>query len=241
LAQELAAWCSIIEAGGAVQENLVEIAIFGAGGFAREVEWLIAEKNVHSPTATVCFVGRGDEVGSEIHGIAVVTAAEAYKRFRNAYVICTSGSGAIREAMAQEAASAGFTNYATLIDPGVRFHHDHIAIGAGTVICAGTILTTDIRLGNHVQINLDCTVGHDTEMEDYVTLAPGVHISGRVKICRGAYIGTGASVIPGVTIGAKATIGAGAVVVRDVPAGETHVGIPAKAINRDKAARNSGS
>jgi len=143
--------------------------------------------------------------------------------------------------MAQEAATAGFMNYATLIDPGVRFHHNHIAIGTGTVICAGTILTTDIRLGNHVQINLDCTVGHDTEMEDYVTLAPGVHISGRVKICRGAYIGTGASVIPGVTIGAKATIGAGAVVVRDVPAGETHVGIPAKVINRDKAARNSGS
>ena len=58
---------------------------------------------------------------------------------------------------------------------------------------------------------------------------------------RGAYIGTGASVIPGVTIGAKATIGAGAVVVRDVPAGETHVGIPAKVINRDKSARNSES
>jgi serine acetyltransferase len=78
-------------------------------------------------------------------------------------------------------------------------------------------------------------------MEDYVTLAPGVHISGRVKICKGAYIGTGASVIPGVTIGTKATIGAGAVVVRDVPAGETHVGVPAKVINRDKTARNSGS
>src|SRR6267378_7272853 len=76
LAQELAAWCSIIEAGGAVQGNLVEIAIFGAGGFAREVEWLIAEKNAHSPTATVCFVGRGDEVGREIHGIAVLTAPE---------------------------------------------------------------------------------------------------------------------------------------------------------------------
>jgi len=44
LAQEVAAWCSIIEAGGAVQGNVVEIVIFGAGGFAREVEWLIADK-----------------------------------------------------------------------------------------------------------------------------------------------------------------------------------------------------
>ena len=101
-----------------MQGNRVEIAVFGAGGFAREVEWLIAEKNVHSPMATVCFVGRGDEVGSEIHGVPVLSAPEAHKRFPNAYVICTSGSGAIREAMAQEATTAGFTNYATLIDPG---------------------------------------------------------------------------------------------------------------------------
>ena len=221
--------------------NLVEIVIFGAGGFAREVAWLIAEKNVHSPTVVACFVGMGNEVGREVHGIAVLTAPEAYKRFPNAYVISTSGSGAIRETMTQEAAVAGFLRHATLIDPGVRFHRDHVAIGAGTVICAGTILTTDIRLGNHVQINLDCTVGHDAEMEDYVTLAPGVHISGRVRICKGAYVGTGACVIPGVTIGAAATIGAGAVVVRDVPTGETQVGIPAKVINRDKTARNSGS
>ena len=222
-------------------EDLVEIVIFGAGGFAREVAWLIAEKNKHSPTAVACFVGTGEEVGREVHGRPVLTAPEAHRRFPNAAAIATSGAGAIREAMTLEAVAAGFTNYATLIDPGVRFHHNHVAIGVGTVLCAGTILTTDIRLGNHVQINLDCTVGHDTEMEDYVTLAPGVHISGRVRICRGAYIGTGASVIPGVTIWAGATIGAGAVVVRDVPAGETHVGIPAKAIDRNKAARNSES
>jgi sugar O-acyltransferase (sialic acid O-acetyltransferase NeuD family) len=217
----------------------VEIVLFGAGGFAREVSWLISEINAHSPMAKACFVGRGDEVGREVHGVAVLTAPEAYKRFPNAYVICTSGSGRTREAMTQEAVAAGFVNYATLIDPGVRFDHDRVAIGKGTVICAGTILTTDIRLGNHVQINLDCTVGHDAEMEDFATLAPGVHISGRVRICKGAYIGTGASVIPGVTIGVGATIGAGAVVVRDVPAGETQVGIPARFINRGKSDRNS--
>ena len=160
-----------------------QIAIFGVGGFGREVAWLAAEVNRCSPTSVVCFVGRGDEIGHDVHGTPVLTASAAYERFPNASVI---------------------------------------------------------RLGNHVQINLDCTVGHDTVMEDYVTLAPGVHISGRVKICKGAYVGTGASVIPNVTIGAGATVGAGAVVVRDVPPGETHVGIPAKAVNRDKAARSSG-
>jgi sugar O-acyltransferase (sialic acid O-acetyltransferase NeuD family) len=224
-----------------VPEDFVDIVIFGAGGFAREVAWLITENKIHSRITTSCFVGRGDEVGREIHGIAVLSAAQAYQRFPNASVVCTSGSGATREAMKKEADAAGFGNYAALIAHAVRFDRDHVSIGMGTVICAGTILTTDIRLGNHVQINLDCTVGHDTEMEDFVTLAPGVHISGRVKICKSAYVGTGASVLPGVTIGSGATVGAGAVVVRDVPAGETHVGIPAKVISRDKTVRSSES
>src|SRR5450755_4228246 len=92
--------------GGVVLAN-VEIVLFGAGGFGREVAWLIAEINAHSPMAKACFVGRGDEVGREVHGVAVLTAPEAYKRFPNAYVICTSGSGAIREAMTQEAVAAG--------------------------------------------------------------------------------------------------------------------------------------
>lgn len=224
-----------------MQKSPLEVVIFGAGGFAREVAWLISEINAHSPTTLVCFVGKEEELGSEVHGIAVVTAQEAYNRFPQAQAICTSGSGAIRESMTKEATAAGFRNFATLIDGGARFDRERVVIGPGSVICAGAILTTDIRLGNHVQINLDCTVGHDVEMEDFVTLAPGVHISGRVRICKGAYLGTGASVIPHVTIGPGATIGAGAVVVRDVPSGETHVGVPARSVGRGKSAGNSTS
>jgi len=55
-------------------------------------------------------------------------------------------------------------------------------MGEGVVICAGCILTTNIKIGNHVQINLDCTIGHDVIMDDYSTLAPGVHLSGYVSL-----------------------------------------------------------
>jgi serine acetyltransferase len=101
------------------------------------------------------------------------------------------------------------------------------------VICAGNILTTNIVLGQHVQLNLDCTVGHDVVMGDYTSLAPGVHISGCVHLGNRVYIGTGAVIINGtqddpIVIGDDVVIGAGACVTKSVADGLTVVGVPAR-------------
>ena len=110
-------------------------------------------------------------------------------------------------------------------------------MGRGIVICAGNILTTDITIGAHVQINLGCTIGHDVELHDYATLAPGVHVSGYVTIGRRVYIGTGATIINGsaerrLVIHDDAVVGAGACVTRSVADGLTVVGVPAKPISK---------
>ena len=52
----------------------------------------------------------------------------------------------------------------------------------------------------------------------------------KTTIRDGARIGAAVTILCGVTIGEKALIGAGSVVTRDVPAGETWCGVPARKI-----------
>ena len=103
-------------------------------------------------------------------------------------------------------------------------------MGKGVVITAGNIITSQIRIGDHVFLNLGCTVGHDAILERYVNCAPNCNISGNVKLCEGAHLGTGVQVLPGVRVGEWTTVGAGAVVIHDLPANVVAAGVPARII-----------
>jgi sugar O-acyltransferase (sialic acid O-acetyltransferase NeuD family) len=120
-------------------------------------------------------------------------------------------------------------NFPYFIQPNVYISdRKSIELGKGSVICAGSSLTTTVEIGDHVLINLNCTIGHDVTIGNFSSIMPGVNISGSVKIGKGVLIGTGASILQNIKIGDNATVGAGAVVTKDVPDGKTAIGIPAK-------------
>jgi len=214
-----------------------EIAVYGAGGFAREVAWLVQSiSELNENYKMVCFIDDNEKnQGQIINGIPVMRLLQAREKFPEASMIGGIGSPKTRQILMEKAAAAGFP-FEILIHPRVE-RSKFVEIGEGTVICAGNILTTNIKLGRHVQINLDCTVGHDVIMDDYTTLAPGVHVSGWVHFGQRVYVGTGAVFINGtreapLTTGNDSIIGAGACVTNPVPAGETWVGIPARPLHK---------
>jgi sugar O-acyltransferase (sialic acid O-acetyltransferase NeuD family) len=207
-----------------------KIAIYGASGFGREVAWLI--QRCRDERTVACFIDDDTtKQGTLLNDILVLSLQQAAEKHPDAKVVGGIGNPQIREILMKKAAVAGYA-YDTVIHPGTEMSQ-WIEIGPGTVICAGNILTTNIHLGSHVQINIDCTIGHDVVLGDYTTLAPGVHVSGCVHCGCRVYIGTGAVIINGtqeepLTIGDDAIIGAGACVTKSIPPGQTWVGIPAR-------------
>lgn len=219
---------------GSSQQSVV---IYGAGGFGREVAWLIRQCSESGWNATVrCFVDDNHAIhGKFIHNLPVLTLQQAIDQFGGSFVVGGLGAPQIRTTLIERALAAGFKPI-TVIHPRVE-RSEYITIGVGTLICAGNILTTDIVLGEQTQINLDCTIGHDVQLGDYTTLAPGVHVSGCVITGKRVYIGTGAVIINGtpdkpIVIEDDAVIGAGACVTKSVPAGITVVGVPARPLVR---------
>jgi sugar O-acyltransferase (sialic acid O-acetyltransferase NeuD family) len=105
-----------------------------------------------------------------------------------------------------------------------------VHFGYGDIICAGVILTTNIKIGNHVHINLGSTIGHDVVIGDFVTISPGVNVSGNCTIDDFVYIGSGAVIREKLSICDHVTIGMGAVVVKDIIEPGVYVGNPAKRI-----------
>ena len=210
--------------------NLRDLYIIGAGGFGREVAWLVERINeVNSTWNIKGFIDDNQSLHGTYEDDYLVVGGCDYllDMSEDVWVVCAVGSARVRKIIIEKLSGNSNIKFATLIDPSV-ICSKRVSIGEGTIICAGTILTVDIAIGKHVIINLDCTLGHDDIIGDYVTIYPSVNVSGMVKVGCCTELGTGMKVIQGKKISANCIVGAGAVVVRDIEEEGTYVGVPAK-------------
>lgn len=202
--------------------------IFGAGGHGRELAWL-AEQSWPNQVELVFLVDNPKYLSLPINGVPVrLLDHESFDRVSR-HVIAL-GDPQLRRKMADACAARG-SEPAILIHPRVEMPK-RIDIGSGAVICANTVLTTNVRIGQHVHLNVGCTISHDVVIEEYSTISPGVHVSGHVHIGRGVFIGTGANIINGcdgapLVVGDGAVIAAGACVTESVEPNALMAGVPA--------------
>lgn len=207
--------------------------IIGAGGFGREVAWLTERINTVTLTWNIKgFIDDNESLwGCKIDDYEVFGGCNWLKEValnEEIYVVCAIGNSAIRKKIICELKNSNI-KFATLVDPSVLISN-RVKVGEGSIICAGTIITMDIEIGNHVIINLNCTLGHDDIVRDYVTINPGVSISGNVEIGACSELGTGSQIIQGINVVGQTIVGAGAVVVKEITERGTYVGVPAKVI-----------
>lgn len=206
-----------------------DLFIIGAGGFGREVLWLVQRINEISSTWNIKgFIDDDETLKNKIlNGYKVYGTINDLNKLKDIYCVCAIGNPQVRSKIISNISKN--VSFAVLIDPSV-ITSQLINIGEGTVICAGSILTVNISIGQHCIINLDCTIGHDVVLNDYSTLYPSTNVSGNVIVKEKTLIGTGSKIIQDVIVGKESILGAGAVVNKNIPDYCTAVGCPAKPI-----------
>ena len=209
------------------------IAILGAGGFARELAWLIDE--ISAATAGPAFTyevagflvsdtSRLGPLDSEVLG----DLSWLDSNYVDALAMGIGTPGARVKLSEEIKARFPQIPWPALVHPSVRWQKKTMQVGEGAIVCAGVIATVHIRLEPFCMVNLSCTIGHEAVIGYGSVLNPTVNISGGVELGRGVLVGTGAQILQYLKVGDRAQVGAGAVVNKDVAAGATVVGIPAK-------------
>lgn len=209
-----------------------KLYIIGSGGFGREVAWLVERINQETPTwELVGFIDDNQSTwGTSCNGYQVVGGTDVLNDIQHdVWVVCAVGAAKTRKKIVEKITHLDYVNFATLVDPSVIFSNS-VKIGEGAIVCAGSILTVNIDVGRHVIINLDCTLGHDDVIEDFVTIYPSVNVSGNVRVGTGTELGTGSKIIQGIDISRDVILGAGAVVSKTLGEAGTYVGVPVKRI-----------
>lgn len=199
--------------------------LYGAGGHGRDVLWLARDcgvevAGVYDDTEALwgTLIGRS--------GVPILRPDWAIPA---RCVLVTVSAPHLRRTIVDKHRLRGRPT-ATLVHPSVQGKPTHI--GAGAIICAGTVVAADVSIDNYAIINIGCLIGHDTIVGAFAVIMPGASTGGFSVIDSGAFVGANAAILPHVKVGAGATVGAGAVVTKNVPPGATVVGVPARIVKQ---------
>ena len=211
-----------------------QVILIGAGGHAKEILGLIRDvQRVHRDFFAIQGVfadSKPQESNFSLHNIdylgTIGDLIENSTRYLDSKYVIAIGDSDIREEIDFKLQEAGLSPL-TLVHP-TALIGEMVEIGEGSIICANAVLTTNIRIGRQSHINIGAIIHHDVIIGDFVTISPSVTVTGNCQIEKLATVYAGATLVPGIRIGSKAKVGAGSVVTKEVAAGVTVGGSPAR-------------
>ena len=210
-----------------------DIAIFGAGGFGREVACLIKRINEKEPTWN--FIGFFDdnaelkgtrnEYGEVLGGMKELNAWE-----KELGLVVTIGVPQVLSIVVSKIQNDKIT-FPNLIDPTVDFlDPKNVKMGKGNVICAKSFVSCNVIMGDFNLYNVGVGIGHDSSLGNYNVIMPNVNISGGVQINNCNMLGVKSTVLQYLKIGSNVKFGANSLLMRNAKDNNLYIGNPAKKI-----------
>ena len=197
------------------------IVILGAGTYAIEALEIAELAGGFQPIGFA--VSDPPAVGATHAGLPVMFVDDLPPA---ASIVVASGIVSTRRRRIVEAVAARGYTFTALVHPRAIVS-PRARIEAGATIGAGVIVASHTHIGAHVLLNRGANIGHDNDLQPFVTVGPGATLAGAVTVGSGAYIGVGAVVRDHLTVGAGAVVAAGAVVVKPVDSRTLVAGCPA--------------
>lgn len=211
--------------------SIKDLAIIGGSGFGKEVANIVEAINRKQPTWNLLGLVDENVKGKTAEGFNILgTDSDLLEMNPKPYIVIAIAEASKRKSLVAKYNASGF-KFATIIDPSVRMGRN-VSVGEGSILCINTIFTTNISLGNHCIMNNLVNIGHDTQIDDYVSIMSQSVIAGDVVVGEGCYFGLTCTVINKVNLGKYSVFGAGATVVSDIPEYSLAVGVPAKVIKK---------
>lgn len=212
-----------------------DIAIYGAGGYGREIACLI--KKINYVEEAWNFVGFFDddevlkntknEYGKVLGGI------EALNMWKTSLsiVIAIGSPGTV------EVLSKKFNNnhleFPNLIDPSVEFmDRANVRMGKGNIICASCIISCNVEIGDFNLFNVGVGIGHDATFGNCNVVMPNVNISGGVKTGDCNLFGVKSTILQNLKVGSNVKIGACSLLIRNAKNDSLYFGIPASRMDK---------
>ena len=214
-----------------------KILIIGASGHAKVIIDIIEQ---HDHYEIFGLIDTYKPIGTELGGYKILGNEYDILELMNSHDIY-GGIIAVGDNWKRLALHQAITkqtkkfNFITAIHPKASIGKG-VSVANGTVIMAGSVINCDAKVGAFCILNSISSLGHDSIMEDFSSLAPGVNVGGNAKIGYASAISMGANIIENIEIGIHTVVGAGATVIENVGDYKVVCGVPAKEIRQ----RNAG-
>lgn len=210
-----------------------DIAIYGAGGYGREIACLLRRINLESEPSwnLIGFFDDGEEKGSSNEYGEVLGDINTLNDWKSPLSIVFAIGSPKTVCKLYEKIANPLIDFPNIIAPDtLMFDSSSFRLGKGNVFCSRCLVSCNVSIGDFNTFNNSVSIGHDACIGDFNSVMPSVKISGGVRIGNRNFIGVNSVVLQYKSVGNDVVLGASAVLMRNAADGKTYVGNPAKKI-----------